>query len=455
MGLGFTRARWTDLERHIILAAKEFGYPDAEVFIQWLLSSKIDQSQVEMLASYLTIGETYFWREAQVFEALRAQILPELIRVREQGDKRLRIWSAGCSSGEEPYSIAIALREVLPDWLDWNITLLATDINPHILRRAATGVYGAWSFRNVPGHFKEKYFHPVRGNKFEILAEIRSMVQFKYFNLAEDVYPSPMNNTNAMDIIFCRNVLMYFLPERAQPVVQRLHQSLVEGGWLMVGASELSQQLFAQFSSTSFPGAIVYRRDGHKTRLPVIRAPVSIPVKSLPSRPAIQTNPNVWQPLPPSKARQADIPAASENLQKHAGAAAPADAMLTVRALANQGRLSEAWSACQMALNADKLNPGLYYLGATILQEKDQANEAIASLKQALYLDPSFILAHFALGNLAQRQGNAAAARKSMTNALSLLEDLDPRESVPEAEGLTAGRLKEIIHVTLQTGALV
>src|SRR5665648_364833 len=114
MGLHFPRERWRDLERQTNSTAKEFGFADAEVFIQWLVSSPLTQEQVEMLASHLTISETYFWREPQVFEALRDQILPELIRSREKGDKRLRIWSAGCSTGEEPYSIAIALRQALP-----------------------------------------------------------------------------------------------------------------------------------------------------------------------------------------------------------------------------------------------------------------------------------------------------------------------------------------------------
>jgi chemotaxis protein methyltransferase CheR len=130
------------------------------------------------------------------------------------------------------------------------------------------------------------------------------------------------------------------------------------------------------------------------------------------------------------------------------------DLGLIVRDLANQGRLAEAWAACEDAIDADKLNPGLQYLGATILQELNRESEAMAALKRALYLDPNFLLAHFALGNLARRRGNAAAAKKYFKNVLALLEDYQADDILPEAEGLTAGRLREIIRATLQTGIL-
>jgi len=118
-----------------------------------------------------------------------------------------------------------------------------------------------------------------------------------------------------------------------------------------------------------------------------------------------------------------------------------------VRALANQGKLAEASALCEQAIAADKLDPGLHYLGATILQEQNRESEAIAALKRALYLDPNFALVHFALGNLLRRAGNAPAARKSFENALALLNACPPEDSVPESDGLTAGRFKEIIHL--------
>lgn len=453
MGLYFPRGRWSDLERQTKLAAKEFGFAGAEPFLQWLLSSPLTQEQIERLASHLTISESYFWREPQVFEALRDQILPDLIRSRDAGERRLRLWSAGCATGEEPYSIAIALRQALPALEHWHITLLATDINPHILRRAAAGVYGEWSFRNTPPGLKERYFGRTEDGKYEVLPEIRKRVTFAYLNLAEDVFPSPMNNTNAMDLIFCRNVLMYFAPTRARLVGQRLYHSLVEGGWLVVGASELSQHVFPQFASVRFPGAMVYRREAKKSRPPVVFPLETGPAQRMPVRLPLESAAAAAPVAPPPQPRRRELTRPAEPVET-AREEAPPDVAQAVRALANQGRLGEACAACEGAIIADKLNPGLYYLGATILQEQNREGEAMAALKRALYLDPNFVLAHFALGNLAQRQGHAAAAKRSFKNVLALLGAHGPDDLLPEAEGLTAGRLREIIRATLQTGAL-
>jgi chemotaxis protein methyltransferase CheR len=473
--LHFPRERWWDLIRKVSSAAKEFGFTDVEACIQWLVSSPVTREQIEILASHLTIAETYFWREPQVFAALGEQILPGLIRTRASGDRRLRIWSAACASGEEPYSIAIALCRALPARQDWRITLLATDINPRILHRAAAGVYGEWSFRNAPSWLKGDYFRRKYDGKWELLPEIRQMVTFAYLNLAEDVYPSPLNNTNAMDIIFCRNVLMYFASERARQVARRLHGSLLDGGWLMVGASELSQAVFSQFTSVHFPEAILYRKEApHAPPSVVFRPEETSPPKALVQPPLEATVMPLAPPLP--RRKRAIAPAAvsaqppptayaqaldlyaqgryTEVLQKLEGVATPDGGALAVRALANQGKLAEALALCEQAIAANKLDPGLHYLGATILQELNRDGEAIAALKRALYLDPKFVLAHFALANLVLRQGNVPAARKCYQNVLALLSDCRQEDILPESEGLTAGRFKVIAQATMQTGAL-
>src|SRR3972149_7870675 len=121
------------------LASGNFGFDDSEAFIQWLRSSSPDRKHIEVLASHLTVGETYFFRDNDVYKALEDRILPELITSRHTGEKRLRIWSAGCSTGEEAYSIAILLTRMMADLKDWNITILATDINPGALKKASEG----------------------------------------------------------------------------------------------------------------------------------------------------------------------------------------------------------------------------------------------------------------------------------------------------------------------------
>ena len=475
--LHFPKKRWGDLEHKVGSAAKEFGFTGKEEFIQRLLSSPLTTAQLDILASYLTIHETYFWREPQVFEALVAQVLPALVRSRENSSRSIRIWSAGCATGEEPYSIAIALRRAIPALKDWQITILATDINPRILRKAMAGVYSTWSFRNAPQWLLEGYFHCKKDGVFEILPEIRNMVTFAYLNLAEDIYPSPLNNTNAIDIIFCRNVLMYFAPERAKQVGQGLYRSLVEGGWLMVGASELSQIFFPQFASVQLPGAIVYRKETHGSPLPGVfpyewpppfQKPTAQPQAEFNT--AVELTPPLFQFHEAEKAlvtgnqslpqneyaavvEQTAQATGLEIIEKSEEETLPSKAHL-IRALSDQGKLSEALTLCEETLASDKLNPRLHFLHAIILQELNRIEEAGASLKRTLYLDQNFLLAHFALGNLGLRLGKARAAKKHFENVLTLLKDNRPEDILPESEGLTAGRFREIILATMETGAL-
>ncbi len=443
MALQFPRKRWGELESKVGAAAREFGHADRAEFIEWLISSTPSRKEIEILASHLTIGETYFWREPQVFEALEGQVLPELIRARRTGERRLRIWSAGCATGEEPYSIAIAVCRVLPARENWNITILATDINPLLLRRAAAGIYGGWSFRNTPHWLQESYFTLRKDGQHELSPEIRKMVTFAYLNLAEDLYPSPLNNTNAMDIIFCRNVLMYFAPERVRKIGGKMFHSLMPNGWLMVGVAELSQELFPQFEPIHSHGAIVYRRDDRASREDH-RAPPPPPLFCS-APPPVEMPAFVDFPIPEPRAEAVEAPAAGM----------PCTGVAEVRALANRGLLAEALASCEKAIAADKVDPGLQYLCAVILLELDRKLEAVAALKRALYLDPDFVLAYFSLGNLLLRHEKGKAARKYFENVLSLLGGRRDDEILPESEGLTAGRLREIVCATLEAGALV
>src|SRR3972149_4663144 len=260
MGLHFPRERWRDLERGIADASRESGYAEAEAYIHWLLSAPLTRTQIEGLASHLAVGGTFFFREQRSLEILEQQILPELLRARAQTERHLRIWSAGCCTGEEPYSIAMLLDRLNPPFGKWNLTILATDINPHFLRKAARGVYGAWSFRDTPGWIKERYFTKRQDGRFEIQPRIRRVGGFCSLNIAHGASPSLVNGTNAMDVIFCRNVLMYFAQERAKKVVDKLHRSLVDGGWLITSPSETSTVLFSAFTAVEFPGAFLYRK---------------------------------------------------------------------------------------------------------------------------------------------------------------------------------------------------
>ena len=459
MGLHFAEERFEDLERGLGAAATEFGYADAESCAAWLLTAPLTRAQIEVLASHLTIGETYFFRDPECFAALEREVLPALIRARAGRQKRLRIWSAACCSGEEAYSLAIVLTRVLPDWAEWELTLLATDINPRALHKAAAGVFGEWSFRGAAPGFRERYFRPREERMWEILPELRRMVTFSYLNLAKDTYPSLATNTNGMDLILCRNALMYFEPARFQRVAGNLFRSLAAGGWLLVAASEVSQANFPGFEAVPFPGAIFYRKPAEVAAVMTPAAPREALAAEVVSVAATPRAPEVV--AGPERDRFAEAQARfADGRYAEAGAALAALAAagpLETRALAlwahvcaNEGRLAEARRWCEEALAREKLNASLHYLRASVLQEQGELLAAAASFQRALFLEPNFVLAHFALGNLARRLGRLPEARKNFTNARQLLHGLPPGEVLPESDGLTAGRLAEVIESLLQ-----
>lgn len=454
MGLHFPVERWAILGRNLALAARESGFQNMNGFIQRLLSSELNKDQIKILASHLTISETYFLREPQVFTALTDFVLPELIKSKKKRDRSIRIWSAGCSTGEEPYSLAIALHKTIPEIKDWNISILATDINSKALDKAATGIYGPWSFRNTPKWLKTRYFHDLGDRRFEIIPEIKAMVTFYSRSLIDDSIFSAI--ANKMDIIFCRNVLMYFTSDWVNKISQNLFQSLSEDGWFVVSSSELSSHVFQMYTAVNFPGAVLYRKTKKDYIQPFdfssieIPEPLTQPFQLLSFAPCIDED---RQQLS-SKALAEEYlqPLNSSTLQQPQSTPEDSytDKIFAIRLLANQGYLSEALSLCNKAIASEKLAPGFYFLRASILQEMDKSSEAIASLKQGIYIDPDYIMGHFALGNLSIRQGNARNAKRYFKNALDLLNGCADDDILPESDGLSVKYIREIIVANLK-----
>ena len=174
LGLDFPASRHADLEVGIRGACRELGFDDPEECIDWLAQATLKQSQVETLASRFTIGETYFFREPEVFEIIERDLLPNLVAERRAaGELRLRLWCAGCASGEEAYTLAIVVKQALADLRDWHVTILGTDINPQFLKKAAAGVFGEWSFRAMPTAAKARYFEPIGPRLHKISPDLR------------------------------------------------------------------------------------------------------------------------------------------------------------------------------------------------------------------------------------------------------------------------------------------
>jgi chemotaxis protein methyltransferase CheR len=470
VGLHFAKRNWKELQQKMTAAMTDFGFDRVEEFIGWLPSLSPTQDQIEILAGHLTVGETYFFRERKAFEILEHYLLPGLIDARRKTEKRLRFWSAGCSTGEEPYSLAILLDKLIPDLKDWKVTILATDINTGALRKAEEGIYSDWSFRDNPPWFKERYFEKMDGNHYQLLSGIREMVAFSYLNLSEDHYPALQNNTNAMDFIFCRNVLMYFAPGQIDLTVERFHRSLLDGGCLIVSPVETSLLTHSPFMTIRFQDSTFYKKDAYKTKvvqtvadhvekgsipspsLPPITAKRNRPEKpSRPTRQAELKKPEEAERTPYEEAaimyRNGLYLEAEEKLRKLISNSGrnQESCVLFARVLANQGKLEEALCCCEEAISADKCNARLHYLLATILEEQKQLYKASVSLTKALYLDRNFVLAHFALANLSLRSGKTADARKHFNNVTEILSGCKKDDIIPESEGITAGRLAEII----------
>jgi chemotaxis protein methyltransferase CheR len=330
------------------------------------------------------------------------------------------------------------VQQLLPDWRDWHVTILATDINPRSLQKAAVGVYGEWSFRESPSWFKERYFMRTRDGRFAVDPQIRDCVRFAPLNLAQDCFPSLATDTNAMDVIFCRNVLMYFTPAHARKVVDSLRNALTDDGWLAVSPTECSQALFSRFVAVNFPDSILYRKcnteEPSLTWAPA--PPVATPecTEGALEAPQLSTPVVVTVQSPSAPSQPEQDPQAFSQL---------------ARTLANQGKLADALTWTERWIGADKTNPAAHYLHAMILQETGDRIAARRSLDRAVYLRPDFVLAHFALGNLARADSRSSAANKHFANALHVLRGCPPNQLLPESEGTTAGRLMQIIATLL------
>jgi chemotaxis protein methyltransferase CheR len=203
-GLLFGSKRHHALGKGVLAQAQAAANGDLDMYLSLLTDAETDSPLWDALIDALTIGETYFFRDNCQIQALRQHILP-LIISEHQHDRKIRIWSAGCASGEEPYTLAMLLSELIFGIDQWNITILATDINKQVLKKGARARYRSWSFRQTDATVQSRYFR-YRQGEYQLVQGIRQYVQFAYLNLNEPVYPSLATNTHAMDLILCRNV---------------------------------------------------------------------------------------------------------------------------------------------------------------------------------------------------------------------------------------------------------
>jgi len=260
-GIEFPEEKRYLLESRVRPRLVACGLSSFEAYTRHLRDGR-DSVEMTHLLNAVTINETSFFRHASQFEALRDQILPELIEMRrKEGTKTVRLWSAACSAGDEAYSLAILIQErIKPRFPRMKFQVLGTDINTEVLEEARAGEYRERAIRNVPETYLRKYFRKKgreRGNSYVLDASIRDMVTFKALNLTDS---RDMRRMRDYDVIMCANVLIYFDQSQKKQVLKYMHRALRPGGYLFVGGSEALGDSASQFESVQKEGALAYRR---------------------------------------------------------------------------------------------------------------------------------------------------------------------------------------------------
>ena len=465
LGLDFPARRRPDLERGLIQAVGSPAERRIEQYLRRLADLPGDSPELMHLAQHLTVGETYFFRDRSCFAALEDRILPALIASRrKERVLQVRIWSAGCASGEEPYSVAMLLDRLLPDRADWALTILATDVNPEALEVARRARYREWSFREAPEWAVDRYFHREAGGGFDLDPDIRGMVTFQPLNLAAGGYPSALTNTAAMDLILCRNVLMYFTDAARRGAAARLQQALAAHGWLAVSPVEATPDVFRMLVPSAAESAGLFRRsDGVPLHDPLWGENTPIGAFSFRSLLAPPKGPTLAEPVPasgvPISATSVSLPRAAapplgaleDRPDSEAGSLDAGTVGLeeAVR-LADQEDLEQARRLCEAARAENPLDPDVHLLLAMIAQEQGDLSVATDALRRVIYLEQDSARAHFLLGSLQIRQGNARPGRRSMQTVVSLLGALPSEEPLAGSDGVTTGRLREAARAHLE-----
>ena len=472
-GMELPEFRRAELGRAIVRTLERTGLTGPAALYQHLRApdARVD---LEAFVAELTIGETYFFRHHAQFAALEEKILPEIIE-RRSGERRLRLWSAACASGEEPYSLAMLLDRMLPDRARWNVSILATDINRRSLEKAHRGVYGQWSFRTKGLEHDVRYFTRAK-DRYKISQHIRDMVTFTYLNLVEDAYPSLATDTQAMDLIVCRNVLIYFGPDAANLVVDRLFDSLSDGGWFVPGPADAPTPAFRKLEAHSMPRAIVYRKvkravappdpPGSSVALatPSAAAPCTpaapprlVPVPDRPQSERAEADSRTRPPAGPTSEHLEALALWRSGRSEEALArlasladAAPADpwwSYFAAKICANERRLDEAARWVERSLSCSAVFAPSHYLHGLILAESGDLRAATDAVRRAVYLDADFVLAEFVIAGMYARLGELDRAVKAIDNVTTAVAGWERDELVPEGDGLTAGRLLELATV--------
>ncbi|MFH1414364.1 MAG: CheR family methyltransferase [Candidatus Omnitrophota bacterium] len=438
------------------------GFNSASVYYNYLTTSQSRENELRELLNLLTINHSYFFRNKAHFKVLKEKILPKIIEKKlEQSDKlhekpTIRIWSSGCSSGEEPYSIAIVIREAIPNWQDWRIFILATDASEEALARAREGTYTKNAIKSVDNHYLKKYFsekNTTEGSKQYVISDtIKRMVNFAFLNLMDEEYPG------GFDIIFCRNVVIYFALQTTVRVMNRLHASLLDDGYLFIGYSETLQFLGDKFEMLYWEDALYYRKrlptptKAEPGKIDIDKALEEISKAELSAEKA--RSPKIEEILVQIiKAIYAKEYDKALNLIEQALAVDDKAADLYYHAaeiFVNQAKFDKARERLSTVLKLNSLFTPAYYLLGFMYLGENEFDKAKENLRKALYIERDFLIAHFYLAQIFRNEGNIKEAIRGYRNTISLLLRCASTDIIAYSGGYNVATLMSVCRDNLE-----
>jgi chemotaxis protein methyltransferase CheR len=410
-------------------AREAVGSPDWPALAKRLGEESFAGPAWTALIRSLLIGETYFFRNKPHFDLLRAQLLPALIEQRYREEHPwLRIWSAGCATGEEAYSLAILVRELIPDLDRWAIFILGTDLNSESLRRARIGSYRRWSFRDTDPDLMSLYTTP-HGDGLVVTDEIRKMVTFSTLNLVDEESYGP--GTSAMDVILCRNVTMYFGQQTTKVVAEHLLSAVTPGGWLLVGPSEPDANVFAGFEAVNAYETTAYRRPQNRVESAKSGTPAPVSAGT--------------QLVAAIEKRFGDV--ADGGTGRASRPTSMEECLRAARIAADACHYAEARDLCCLALDLDPTAADAYHLLGMIYAGQQETELAITAFRKAIYLERDFVLAHHGLSTELRLLGDETGAIRSAETARRLMRSHPTHRTLRGSHGVTAHETRELLDL--------
>jgi chemotaxis protein methyltransferase CheR len=487
-GLHFDEGRNQSFRLALWQRLQHRGYDSYREYYNLLRFHPEGRLEIRELFDLITIGETYFFRNKAQFDVLMRFVLPEIIQRKvDSGDKCIRAWSAGCSRGDEAYSIAMAMMEVFPSFEEWNISILGTDINRKSLACSEEAVYGEKDVGHLPKEYLEKYFKG-QGSTYHLRDDVKELVEFEYHNLARD--PCLHEKMQNVDIIFCRNVIIYFDLQTTQRVIENSYNCLAQDGYLFLGHTENLWQITNRFERVEFPQTFIYKKrlgpvqeDAMKPfmavpeinieNLTVSEAPIGAfdaEVKNGGSGSTLSPHPEPFGLSSRRKLAPKGDPKPSEQVEDPTlRVDEPSDAaflssfdhtaaqdkshslagLAKATILANEAKYKEAADILRKIVKADNLSVEAYYLLGVLSYKSGDLKEAEAQFRKVIYVAPDSVLAYFNLGNMYLYQRKLGEAAREYKNAIRLLEKKPKDEHVRFCEDFTVEFLLRACRNTL------